>query len=73
MSALADQILNHLEQRALDEDVRLDQIDEFIAAELQVPVAGLYAYLPVCFAAKRYALDRHDGVAAAAATDADRR
>ena len=67
MSALADQILTHLEQRALDEDVRLDHIDEFIAAELGVPVAGLYAYLLLCFAAERYALDRHDGVAAAAA------
>jgi hypothetical protein len=67
MSALADQILAHLEQRAFDEDVRLDQIDEFVAAELRVPVAGLYAYLLLCFAAERYAVDRHGGVDAAAA------
>jgi len=73
MSALADQILTHLEQRALDEDVRLDHIDEFIAAELGVPVAGLYAYLLVCFAAERYALDRHDEAGVAAAPGGDRR
>jgi len=73
MSAVADQILNHLEQRALDEDVRLDQIDEFIATELRVPIAGLYAYLLLCFAAERYAFDRRDYIAPAAATSGDRR
>ncbi len=66
MSAVADEILTRLEQRAVDEGVRLDEIDEFIAAELRVPVVGLYAYLLVCFAAERYALDGHDAVAAAA-------
>ncbi len=66
MSAVADQILTRLEQRAADEGVRLDEIDEFIAAELRVPVVGLYAYLLVCFAAERYTLDRHDAVAATA-------
>ncbi len=73
MSALADQILAHLEQRAFDEGVRLDQIDEFVATELGVPVAGLYAYLLLCFAAERYAVRRHDGFAAVAATGGDRR
>ncbi len=66
MSALADQVLTRLEQRAVDERVRLDEIDDFIAAELRVPVQGLYAYLLVCFAAERYTLDRHDAVAATA-------
>ena len=64
MSALADQVLTELEQRALDEDVRLDHVDEFIAAELGVPLSGLYAYLLLCFAAERFALnhdDRPDG------------
>jgi hypothetical protein len=73
MSALADQILTHLEQRACTADVRLDQLDEFVAAELRVPVAGLYAYLLVCFAAERYALDRHDEAGVAAAPGGDRR
>ena len=45
MSAIADQILTHLEQRAFNEDVRLDRVDEFIASELRVPVGGLYAHL----------------------------
>ena len=57
MSALTDQILTHLELRALDEEVRIDCVDEFIAAELGVPVAGLYAYLLLCFAAERYAIE----------------
>jgi hypothetical protein len=60
MSALADQILGALEQRALDDDVRLDQLDEFLAAEFGVSVAGLHAYLFVCLAAERYALEHRD-------------
>ena len=72
MSALADQILTHLQQRAFDEDVRLDRIDEFIATELHVPVAGLYAYLLMCFAAERYVLDGHDPASPAAAAAGER-
>lgn len=65
MSALADSVLSHLEQRALLQDVRLDHVDEFIAGELGVPVSGLYAYLLLCFAAERFAYvhdqrDPHD-------------
>ena len=66
MSALADQVLTHLGQRAVDQDVRLDEIDDIIAAELRVPVAGLHAHLLLCFAAERYALDRGDSMTAAA-------
>ncbi len=51
----------------------LDQIDEFLATELRVPIAGLYAYLLLCFAAERYAFDRRDYIAPAAATSGDRR
>ena len=57
MSAVADQILTRLEQRAVDDGVPLDGIDAFIAAQLRVPVSGLYAYLLLCFAAERYAHD----------------
>ena len=71
MSAVADQILTRLEQRAADEGVRLDEIDEFIATELRVPVVALYAYLLVCFSAERYAWD--EGDAAAAAVGGERR
>lgn len=60
MSALADQILTHLEQCAFDEDVRLDQIDEFIAAELGMPVAGR---TPTCCCASPPNVTRSTGTA----------
>ena len=66
MSALADQVLTFLERRAFDDDVRLDQVDEFIAAELEVPINGLYAYMLLCFAAERYALNHPQKASAAA-------
>jgi hypothetical protein len=73
MSALADQILTHLQQRAFEGDVRLDRVDEFIASELRVPVAGLYAYLLFCFAAERYVFDGHGMVSPTAAVGGERR
>ncbi len=73
MSALADQILTHLEHRAFNEAVRLDRVDEFIASELRVPIAGLYAYLLLCFAAERYVLDGHDPTSPAVAAIGERR
>jgi len=73
MSALADQILTHLQQRAFEGDVRLDRVDEFIASELRVPVAGLYAHLLLCFAAERYVFDGHDMVSPTAAVGGERR
>ena len=53
--SVTDQVLRDLEQRALAEDVPLDEVDTWIAGALGVPVACLYAHLRVTFAAERWA------------------
>ena len=57
MSNTADDVLRELEQRAINDGVSLDELDPWIAGALGVPVACLYAYLRVAFAAERWQLN----------------
>ena len=54
MSATADHVLSDLEQRALSDGIKLEDLDTWIAGALGVPVTCLHAYLHVTHAAERW-------------------